>query len=139
MADRLASTESASPHGKVFIGRKAVAHSRNGLSFFRVAIFDPKGQDRAMPLYEYHCEQCDQIFEEIQKLGEAAPRIPSDGCPRACDQCPLVKKLTGARHKFKGEPSSDGRGGWEQQQGCMTRVTPGRSENYYGTDSQGRR
>ena len=31
-----------------------------------------------MPLYDFFCEKCGEIIEELQKVGESPPKCPND-------------------------------------------------------------
>jgi putative FmdB family regulatory protein len=42
-----------------------------------------------MPIYEYHCEKCDNVFEILQKVDDPLPECPSCGKKK-------VKKLINA-------------------------------------------
>jgi len=55
-----------------------------------------------MPVYEYRCDQCGQVFEAIQKFSDA----PLTEC-RACGG-PVQKLISQAGFALKG-------GGWYQQ------------------------
>ena len=33
-----------------------------------------------MPLYEYHCQECDQLFEKLVPFSEADRNPPCPGC-----------------------------------------------------------
>ncbi len=43
-----------------------------------------------MPIYEYHCRECDHEFEILQRIGEGANGL---SCPR-CDRQDLVKQFS---------------------------------------------
>lgn len=90
-----------------------------------------------MPIYVYRCSSCNETFEEIQKLGEVAPDLPTDGCP-GNGTCHLERQITAATHRFSSELSSDGIGGYERQGDVMIRQTPGKNSENYGTDRSGK-
>jgi len=54
-----------------------------------------------MPLYEYACDQCKEIQEVLQKVGDPAP----DKCPHCGAQNSLQKVVSSSAFHLKG-------GGW---------------------------
>jgi putative FmdB family regulatory protein len=50
-----------------------------------------------MPLYEYHCENCNKNFEVIQKFSDA----PIEVC-RLCNGGPVEKQMSAPGIHFKG-------------------------------------
>ena len=50
-----------------------------------------------MPIYEYKCESCSYVFEELQKISDA----PLKKCPE-CQKETLRKQITAAGFKLKG-------------------------------------
>ncbi|MEC7885992.1 MAG: zinc ribbon domain-containing protein [Pseudomonadota bacterium] len=50
-----------------------------------------------MPIYEYKCESCGYIFEELQKISDT----PLKRCPK-CQKETLKKQITAAGFKLKG-------------------------------------
>ena len=97
-----------------------------------------------MPLYVYRCRTCGAEIEELQKLGAAAPKVPTDiseclgktqgGAPT----CDLERQLTTAMHRFKADYSSDGMGGYQRQGDTMIRQVRGKNSMTYGTDRSGK-
>jgi len=51
-----------------------------------------------MPLYEYHCDACEHVFEALQKMSDE----PLVHCP-ACDEASLRKLVSAAGFRLKGE------------------------------------
>ena len=39
-----------------------------------------------MPLYEYHCENCDRVFEALRPLSEAGVAVTCPDCGRDADR-----------------------------------------------------
>lgn len=93
---------------------------------------------RLVPIYVYRCSNCNREFEEIQRLDEAAPATPTDGCPNAAASCPLERQMTTASHRFRADYSSDGVGGYVRQGDAMIRQVKGKSGENYGSDRSGR-
>ena len=50
-----------------------------------------------MPLYEYRCDACGQVFELIQKFSDPAP----DACPK-CGKGPVERQQSSPAIQFKG-------------------------------------
>ena len=59
-----------------------------------------------MPFYDYHCLDCDHIFEVLQKLSDPAPAA----CP-ACHQGKLEKLLSTPALQSAGGGGGSGSGG----------------------------
>ena len=57
-----------------------------------------------MPIYEYKCESCSYVFEELQKISDA----PLKKCPE-CQKETLRKQITAAGFKLKGSGLKDNR------------------------------
>jgi putative FmdB family regulatory protein len=51
-----------------------------------------------MPLYEYRCDACEQLFEQIQKFSDP----PVEACP-LCGKGPVTRLLSSPAIQFKGE------------------------------------
>jgi DNA-directed RNA polymerase subunit RPC12/RpoP len=103
----------------------AVAGNRDGHPFF----CDP----RHVPLYVYRCSRCGKDVEELQKLGAEAPQQPEECPQRSADlPCPLTRVMTGARHRFAADYSSDGLGGYTRQGDTMIRQVKGKNSTRYG-------
>ena len=39
-----------------------------------------------MPLYEYHCEKCDKVFEALRSLRESDAAVPCPECGRDAER-----------------------------------------------------
>ncbi len=66
-----------------------------------------------MPIYEYHCQQCDQDFEKMVRLSEAGqnPPCPSCGSRDTRKQMSAVAAhSTGAALSSGGQSCSSSRG-----------------------------
>ncbi|OGT45486.1 MAG: hypothetical protein A3E82_03590 [Gammaproteobacteria bacterium RIFCSPHIGHO2_12_FULL_38_11] len=50
-----------------------------------------------MPLYEYHCTNCNESTELLQKLSDEPKKI----CPH-CHQASLVKQISSTHFQLKG-------------------------------------
>ena len=54
-----------------------------------------------MPLYEYYCEGCDDVFEALRPLREAALSVPCPECNRDGQRTsfPTAKTRRGKRER----------------------------------------
>ena len=50
-----------------------------------------------MPIYEYECQQCDKVFENIQKFSD--PRLTECNCD---EKAPVKKLISAAAFHLKG-------------------------------------
>ncbi|MFT6274798.1 MAG: putative FmdB family regulatory protein [Halioglobus sp.] len=50
-----------------------------------------------MPIYEYQCQDCDEVVEVLQKIADA----PAVDCP-SCGKPSLKKKISAAAFRLKG-------------------------------------
>ena len=50
-----------------------------------------------MPIYEYQCQDCDEVVEVLQKIADA----PAIDCP-SCGKPSLKKKISAAAFRLKG-------------------------------------
>lgn len=50
-----------------------------------------------MPIYEYQCQDCDEVVEVLQKIADA----PAVDCP-GCGKPSLKKKISAAAFRLKG-------------------------------------
>lgn len=96
-----------------------------------------------MPIYLYRCTRCEQEHEELQRHYDDPP--PVIDCTAGAvhedggrDACELERVLTTAHHKFAGEHSSDGIGGWQRQGDTLLRTHRGVQANNYGDSSTGK-
>lgn len=51
-----------------------------------------------MPLYEYYCESCDGIFEELRPMREATEPVP---CPQCYKDAPRIMPTSFAAFTFR--------------------------------------
>lgn len=49
-----------------------------------------------MPIYEYRCPGCGQVFEKLVHMGAGAPPCPSCGAPGAERLVSLIARAAGA-------------------------------------------
>ena len=82
-----------------------------------------------MPIYVYGCESCEHTWEHLTLA-------PSTDAPENCPKCGKAspkKKMTAARHTFRGSGIADGIGGWEMNKhGTLQRVVDGENSVRYG-------
>ncbi|WP_394839763.1 zinc ribbon domain-containing protein [Pendulispora rubella] len=76
-----------------------------------------------MPTYEYACSNCQNQWEEIQKISEPASTV----CPK-CNQSTARRQISGGNFILKG-------GGWYADLYSSTKKTEGSKTN--GTSSNG--
>ena len=89
--------------------------------------------ERPMPIYVYKCADCDFEIEEFQNRYSDPP---PDDAPKTCTAGDgthkLERALTTCIHKWHGEMSNDGIGGWKRQGDGLVRVTKGKERTKYG-------
>ena len=102
-----------------------------------VTAFAFVGYDPSVPIYVCRCAECGTRCEVIQKIGAAAPAVPTEGCPVGRPACHLKRQLTTASHRFGADYTSDGIGGYQRQGDTMIRQISGKNSERYGTDSSG--
>jgi len=71
-----------------------------------------------MPIYEYECEACGHVFDELQKMADE----PLTDCPK-CKKTTLKKLVSAAAFRLKG-------GGWYE-----TDFKTGSKKNIAGKES----
>ena len=85
-----------------------------------------------MPIYEYRCKDCDEVFEAIQKFSEAplaqCPRCSGTSIERLISRSSFVLKGSGW---YKTDYASKGTGGLlcplRRSPSCTSRCPSGRS------------
>ena len=55
-----------------------------------------------MPLYEYHCERCDKVFEALRLLRESEASVPCPECGRDAER--IMPTSFSAMSSGKGYP-----------------------------------
>ena len=54
-----------------------------------------------MPIYVWKCENCGTVIEELRKMGDHEPPIPTEnGCGKEHGTCDLKKQVTAANFRI---------------------------------------
>lgn len=93
-----------------------------------------------MPLFVYRCNVCGFEHEELQDFNDSAPEV--EGCPvdnsESTTLHELERVMSACSHRFRGDNSSDGIGGWKRQGKngeTMVRQVAGQNSTKYGEGS----